>query len=398
MGLDVPASVLAMLHDLRAAGYAVADIPGTPRDLMRLLAAEGDGLPLADYLAHWPAVPEAAREAVTAAWGAPEERGGGFRFRAARFGNVTVALAPDRGRSADRRADYHDPALPPRHALVAFGLWLRHGLGCHALVHVGAHGTLEWLPGKTVALSEACFPEVVTGALPVIYPFIVSNPGEAAQAKRRIAAVTLGHLTPPLAAAGLSEAERSLERLVDEYAQADGLDRRRRDRLARLIVETAAESGLAGEAGVGADDDPERALRRIDAWLCDLKDFAVKDGLHVYGRGAGVDGAARAAGLRRGGAAGAARRARRGACAAGAGRARRRGAAPTCCRPGATSSPPIRAPCRRRPPGRSAAPPPTRCCAGSCRSMATGRARWCSTSGAAPACAPAARRSRKGWR
>jgi cobaltochelatase CobN len=289
VGLDVPASVLAMLADLRDAGYRVEEVPATARELMRLLERECDGLALADY--------RGAPEAVAAAWGGPEAdaAGGMFRFRAARFGNVVVALAPDRGRSADRRAEYHDPALPPRHALVAFGQWLREALGCHALVHVGAHGTLEWLPGKTVALSEACFPEVVAGALPVVYPFIVSNPGEAAQAKRRIAAVTLGHLTPPLAGAGLSEAERELERLVDEYAQADGLDRRRRDRLARLVVETARESGLAGEAGVGAADDPEAALVRIDAWLCDLKDFAIKDGLHVYGRAAAGDAPERVA-------------------------------------------------------------------------------------------------------
>ncbi|UVK36361.1 cobaltochelatase subunit CobN [Mesorhizobium sp. AR10] len=207
-----------------------------------------------------------------------------FPFRAATFGNVTVALAPDRGRSADRRADYHDPTLPPRHALIAFGLWLRKSLGIHALIHVGAHGTLEWLPGKTVALSENCFPEIVTGSLPVIYPFIVSNPGEAAQAKRRIAAVTLGHLPPPLTSAGLDENQHKLERLVDEYAQADGLDRRRRDRLAKLIVETAQKTGLASEAGVATADAPDEALRRIDAWLCDLKDFAIKDGLHIYGR------------------------------------------------------------------------------------------------------------------
>ena len=284
VGLDVPASVLAMLRDLRDAGYHVDDIPETPRDLMRLLARESPALPLSAYRPAFAALPEAARSAVTAAWGGTEEAG--FRFRFARFGNVTVALAPDRGRGADRRADYHDPALPPRHALIAFGVWLRETLGCHALVHVGAHGTLEWLPGKTVALTAACFPEIVAGALPVIYPFIVSNPGEAAQAKRRIAAVTLGHLTPPLVGAGLSVEQRELERLVDEYAQADGLDRRRRDRLARLIVETARASGLAGEAGVGAADDPEAALVSIDAWLCDLKDFAIKDGLHVYGRAA----------------------------------------------------------------------------------------------------------------
>lgn len=297
VGLDVPESVCAMLRDLRDGGYRVADIPATPRDLMRLLEHERAGLPLADYRVRAARLPAAAREAVAAAWGEPEAEApaGSFGFRFAQFGNVTVALAPDRGLGADRRADYHDPALPPRHRLVAFGLWMRETLGCDALVHVGAHGTLEWLPGKTVALTEACFPEVVAGALPVFYPFIVSNPGEAAQAKRRIAAVTIGHLTPPLVGAGLSDAERDLERLVDEYAQADGLDHRRRDRLARLITDSARASGLAVAAGVGAADDARTALVRIDAWLCDLKDFAIKDGLHVFGRAAPDDTAERRA-------------------------------------------------------------------------------------------------------
>ncbi|MGX9147454.1 cobaltochelatase subunit CobN [Mesorhizobium sp. 128a] len=352
VGLDVPSSVLAMLHDLKAQGYAVEGIPQTPRGLLDLLERSGDGLEVEKYRHFSKGLPVKAIAAVEAAWGKAEEislreappsvlpdispaRGeisgsanratpslaigeipeaelisplagemsgrteGGvkerqssastphFPFRAATFGNITVALVPDRGRSADRRADYHDPTLPPRHDLVAFGLWLRKSLGIHALIHVGAHGTLEWLPGKTVALSENCFPEIVTGPLPVIYPFIVSNPGEAAQAKRRIAAVTLGHLPPPLAGAGLDEEQHRLERLVDEYAQADGLDRRRRDRLAKLIVDTAQKTGLASEAGVARTDAPDEALRRIDAWLCDLKDFAIKDGLHIYGRAPG---------------------------------------------------------------------------------------------------------------
>src|SRR5206468_6679402 len=152
------------------------------------------------------------------------------------------------------------------------------------LVHMGAHGTLEWLPGEAVALTASCFPELMVGCLPVIYPFIVSNPGEAAQAKQRIAALTIGHLPPPLVQGELAGEARDLERLVDEYAQADGLDRRRRERLARLIVETAQRSGLAREAGVDANAAPDDALRRIDAWLCDLKDLAIKDGLHVFGR------------------------------------------------------------------------------------------------------------------
>src|SRR5262249_23060757 len=142
----------------------------------------------------------------------------------------------------------------------------------------------EWLPGKAVAPTASCFPEAVLGTLPVFYPFIVSNPGEAAQAKRRLSAVTIGHLPPPLAGADLAGDARRLEQLVDEYAQADGLDRRRRERLARLIVETARQTGLARDAGVGDEAAPDEALRRIDAWLCDLKDLAIKDGQHIYGR------------------------------------------------------------------------------------------------------------------
>ncbi|MBN9074551.1 MAG: cobaltochelatase subunit CobN [Rhizobiales bacterium] len=285
VGLDVSGSVLAIMQDMRESGYHVDGIPETSKALMDRLEAAAPALPAGRYAAAFRRLPDGARRRIEAAWGAAG-RAGPFAFRAAHFGNSTVARAPDRGRSEDRRADYHDPALPPRHELVAFGLWMREHLGCHAIVHVGAHGTLEWLPGKTVALSENCFPEIVTGALPVVYPFIVSNPGEAAQAKRRIAALTLSHLPPPLAAAGTDDAHTALERLVDEYAQADGLDRRRRDRLAKLIVETAERSGLAREAGVDAADDPDAALVRIDAWLCDLKDFAVKDGLHIYGRAA----------------------------------------------------------------------------------------------------------------
>jgi len=286
VGLDVPNSVLAMLEDLRNAGYAVDGIPRSPRELLDLLDRRDHGLPVSDYARHLAALPAATRNAVEAAWGAAEASANTFRFRAATFGNVTVALAPDRGRSADRRADYHDPTLPPHHALLAFGFWLRHELNAQAIVHVGAHGTLEWLPGKTVALTAQCFPEIVAGPLPVVYPFIVSNPGEAAQAKRRIAAITIGHLPPPLATSSGDPNREKLERLVDEYAQADGLDRRRRDRLAALIVETARETALAAEAGVATTDAPDEALRRIDAWLCDLKDFAVKDGLHIFGRAA----------------------------------------------------------------------------------------------------------------
>ncbi len=286
----MPQSVVALLADLAAAGYVVGDAPQTARPLLDALSRPlaDAALPLADYARLLAQLPAEIAARINAAWGEPaadsDFRDGAFRFRAQGFGNITVALPPDRGRANDRRANYHDPALPPRHALIAFGLWLQHAHRVDAIVHMGAHGTLEWLPGKAVALSASCFPQAVVGALPVFYPFIVSNPGEAAQAKRRIAGVTIGHLPPPLVEGELSGAARDLERLVDEYAQADGLDPRRRQRLAALIVETAQRNGLAGEAGIDRATGPDEALKRIDAWLCDLKDLSIKDGLHVYGR------------------------------------------------------------------------------------------------------------------
>ena len=351
VGLDAPASIVALLDDLAAAGYGVHNAPRTSRALLAGLdtgrparghppprregrtvedgwgrgatrdpdpsyatrrpptprplsrselppAAGGDpsslardcplSLSLADYARLLADLPAELATRIHDAWGDPagdpDVRDGVFRFRVSRYGNVVVALPPDRGRSADRRANYHDPALPPRHALVAFWFWLRHVFRADALVHMGAHGTLEWLPGKAVALSAACFPEAIVGALPVFYPFIVSNPGEAAQAKRRIAAVTIGHLPPPLVAANLSGDALRLERLVEEYAEAAGFDRRRRERLAAQIVEAAHETGLVHGGGIDANTDTAEVLRRIDAWLCDLKDLSIKDGLHVYGR------------------------------------------------------------------------------------------------------------------
>ena len=214
-------------------------------------------------------------------------------------------MQPDRGHAAARRADYHDTALPPRHGFIAFYIWLREVERIDALIHLGTHGTLEWLPGKAVALGAACSPEAVLGPMPVIYPFLVSDPGEAAQAKRRIGAVTVGHLTPPLVAAGSHGAAAELEALFDEYAQAQGVDGRRARLLGAAILDRAHASGFAEDCGIASDAEPETALQRLDAWLCDLKEARIGDGLHVFGgsdagaRGAAFEacGAAETAGL-----------------------------------------------------------------------------------------------------
>jgi cobaltochelatase CobN len=206
------------------------------------------------------------------------------RGEAIRRGHVTIAVQPDRGAGADRREGYHDPAAPPAAAYVAFYRWLIETLDIHAMIHLGTHGTLEWLPGKAAALSPACWPVALTRGLPVIYPFIVNNPGEAAPAKRRLGAVTIGHLTPPLQRAGLHGRAATLERLIDEFAAADGLDRRRAKALRREILAEATTSGLLAESGAKPEAEGEdAALARLDAYLCDVKDMQIRDGLHVFG-------------------------------------------------------------------------------------------------------------------
>ena len=286
VGLDALASCEAILQGLQAAGHAVE--PGS--GVGRALETQTLAWPLADYRAALAQLPEPLRDDLHAAWGTPEDdpacQNSAFQFRALRRGAALVALQPERGEVQARDAEYHDLARTPRHGYVAFYLWLRTQ-GLHALIHIGAHGTLEWLPGKAVALSGTCWPEALTGALPVLYPFIVNDPGEAAQAKRRIGALTLGHMPPPMAASAVPQGLTRLEQLLDEYSTADGLDPARRDRLIAAVRAEAQAAGVEEDLGLGPDASPAEAITRIDRFVCDIKESQYGDGLHIYGQAPG---------------------------------------------------------------------------------------------------------------
>ena len=281
VGLDAIASAEAILEDLRDAGHVVE----TGLDVEDLRAARVVW-PMAEYKAALNVLPATLRDDLSAAWGAPEDDAaateGGITLPVLMRGKVMVALQPERGSPALRDAEYHDLARVPRHGYVAFYLWMQ--TRADALIHIGAHGTLEWLPGKAVALSETCWPEALTGSMPVIYPFIVNDPGEAAQAKRRIGAVTLGHVPPPLKRAGAPERLARLEALLDEFSNADGLDPRRRDRLQGDIRAEAQSLGVEDDLGLNAAACATEAITRIDRFVCDVKDSQFGDGLHVWGR------------------------------------------------------------------------------------------------------------------
>ncbi|MEZ0170694.1 cobaltochelatase subunit CobN [Microvirga sp. TS319] len=289
VGLDTPASACAILDWLRDAGYD-AHRDFTAADLMpRLTDGEASfAVPLAAYRAWLGGVPEELRTAIDERWGVPENDpaldGEAFRFRAIRAGNVLVALQPDRGHGQDRKGFYHDPDCPPSHGYLAFYCGLRILEDIHALVHLGTHGTTEWLPGKAVALSSTCWPRLAIGPLPVIYPFIVDDPGEAAPAKRRIGAVTIGHLTPQTTDSGLQGEAAALRELVEEFSSAQVLHPGRADLVAREILERAKAGGLAAICGVDDAMPMDEALTRLDAHLCDLGEVTIRDGLHVFGQ------------------------------------------------------------------------------------------------------------------
>ncbi|MGC4250150.1 MAG: cobaltochelatase subunit CobN [Sphingobium sp.] len=298
VGLDTPASAAAILAALREAGYDTGAAPEDGATLMRLMTGgvtndlaslERPGeiaLPLVDYRAAFAAIPEAARQTMLERWGPPENdpfvREDAFRLAIHRFGHVALAVQPARGYNIDPKTSYHDPALPPPHAYLAFHIWLERTFGAQALVHVGKHGNLEWLPGKAVSLSADCFPEICAGPLPQLYPFIVNDPGEGTQAKRRIGAVIVDHLTPPLTRAESYGPLKQLEALVDEYYLAAGMDPRRLERLRREIIDLARAQGLDKDAGATGDGDD--ALSAIDNYLCELKELQIRDGLHIFTR------------------------------------------------------------------------------------------------------------------
>jgi cobaltochelatase CobN len=383
VGLDTPQSCGEILRAMAAAGYTVADIPADGDALMQALTTgrtnDPDGqslrrvyqtLSLTDYRAWYDQLPETVCTAVEQRWGTPEaelahywadhpalttahpqtsnrpklddseHQAPGFPIAGLQLGRLFVGIQPSRGYDRDPSLNYHAPDLEPTHAYLAFYLWLRQGFQAQAIVHGGKHGNLEWLPGKGIGLSATCYPELALGPLPHFYPFIVNDPGEGAQAKRRAQAVILDHLTPPLTRAELYGPLQQLEGLVDEYYEAQSLDPTRlpviRDRLVALLEDThlledlalgrgeldVAGNGLQGanpcaptegrqgseplyprERGRGEGPQRDRSdsfpspverpdkeldlptlLPQLDGYLCDLKEAQIRDGLHIFGQ------------------------------------------------------------------------------------------------------------------
>ncbi|WP_217181492.1 cobaltochelatase subunit CobN [Streptomyces sp. AC495_CC817] len=323
VGLDTPASAVALLRRLREEGYDFgtdAEVPGLASgdgdELIRALIEAGGHdqdwlteeqlarnpvrIPAADYRRWYAELPEELRTAVEEHWGpAPGEMfvdrsanpEGDIVLAALRFGNLLILIQPPRGFGENPIAIYHDPDLPPSHHYLAAYRWIAAraddgGFGADAMIHLGKHGNLEWLPGKNAGLSAACGPDAALGDLPLVYPFLVNDPGEGTQAKRRVHATLVDHLVPPMARADSYGDIARLEQLLDEYAQISSMDPAKLPAIRAQIWTLIQAAKLDHDLGLNdrpEDDGFDDFLLHVDGWLCEVKDAQIRDGLHVLG-------------------------------------------------------------------------------------------------------------------
>ncbi|QFR01826.1 cobaltochelatase subunit CobN [Streptomyces phaeolivaceus] len=322
VGLDTPASAVALLRRLREEGYDFGDtdVPGLASgdgdELIRALIEAGGHdqdwlteeqlarnpvrIPAADYRRWFATLPEQLRTAVEEHWGpAPGEMfvdrsanpEGDIVLAALRFGNLLILIQPPRGFGENPIAIYHDPDLPPSHHYLAAYRWIAArtddgGFGADAMIHLGKHGNLEWLPGKNAGLSAACGPDAALGDLPLVYPFLVNDPGEGTQAKRRVHATLVDHLVPPMARADSYGDIARLEQLLDEYAQISSMDPAKLPAIRAQIWTLIQAAKLDHDLGLNdrpEDDGFDDFLLHVDGWLCEVKDAQIRDGLHVLG-------------------------------------------------------------------------------------------------------------------
>ncbi|MCG0288719.1 cobaltochelatase subunit CobN [Streptomyces sp. PSAA01] len=326
VGLDTPASAVALLRRLRADGYDLGPEDG-PDALPGLVSGDGDDLiralieagghdqewlteeqlarnpvrvPAADYRRWYATLPQALRDAVEEHWGPPpgqmfvdtsRDPEGEIVLAALRRGNLLVVIQPPRGFGENPIAIYHDPDLPPSHHYLAAYRWMATpradgGFGADAMVHLGKHGNLEWLPGKNAGLSAACGPDAALGDLPLVYPFLVNDPGEGTQAKRRVHATLVDHLVPPMARADSYGDIARLEQLLDEYAAISAMDPAKLPAIRAQIWTLIQAARLDHDLGLEDrpdDDGFDDFLLHVDGWLCEVKDAQIRDGLHVLG-------------------------------------------------------------------------------------------------------------------
>ena len=326
VGLDTPASAIDLLTAMREHGYDLGPetggdaLPGLAEKdgdalIHALIAAGGqdpdwltaeqlEGNPIrisaARYREWFATLPEDFRDGVEEHWGAApgelyvdraSDPDGEIVIAAIRAGNVVLMVQPPRGFGENPVAIYHDPDLPPSHHYLAAYRWIAAatelgGFAADAIVHLGKHGNLEWLPGKTLGMSASCGTDAALGDLPMIYPFLVNDPGEGTQAKRRAHATLVDHLIPPMARAESYGDISRLEQLLDEHSNISALDPAKLPAIRQQIWTLMRAAKMDHDLGLAErpeEDVFDDMLMHVDGWLCEIKDVQIRDGLHVLG-------------------------------------------------------------------------------------------------------------------
>ncbi len=307
VGLDTPVSTINILEAMENVGYTVG---GYPKDGDRLMEMLGETLdyhspigfgsrvdtalafPTQSYLSSFEDFPAELQAQLEEDHGrAPGQayvKDAKLYLQALRFGNVLVCIQPPRGFGDNPIAIYHSPELSPTHHYLSFYRYLDEIEQVDAIVHVGKHGTLEWLPGKSVGLSKGCYPDLALGSVPVFYPFVINDPGEGTQAKRRVHATLIGHMIPPMTRAETYGNLSRLEALLDEHQRLTSLDPSKLARIREQIYEVLVRSEIDEELGLkGAPDFEDSGfddfLVHVDGYLCEIKDALIRGGLHIFG-------------------------------------------------------------------------------------------------------------------
>ncbi|MFI5627232.1 cobaltochelatase subunit CobN [Nocardioides sp. NPDC051685] len=323
VGLDTPVSAIRMLRRLREEGYDLGQDNEVVRILDSVAAEEGDTaagdalihaliaaggqdeewltnaqltdahvrISKADYDAWTADLPADLREQMVETWGPTPGNlfvndSGELVLATLQAGNIVILIQPPRGFGENPVAIYHDPDLPPSHHYLGAYRWLEHGFRADAVVHLGKHGSMEWLPGKNAALSASCGPDAAIGNMPLIYPFLINDPGEGAQAKRRAHATIVDHLVPPMARAESYGDIARLESLMEEYDRISSMDPAKLPAIRGEIWQLMKAAELHRDLGMEErpeDDDFDDFMLHIDGWLCEIKDAQIRDGLHVLG-------------------------------------------------------------------------------------------------------------------
>ncbi|HAC65438.1 MAG TPA: cobaltochelatase subunit CobN [Cyanothece sp. UBA12306] len=300
VGLDTPASCLEILHALKSSGYNITDIPETGDELIQRLTTGitndpesqelspiYQSLSYSQYEQYFQTLPLPVQSQISERWGHLFSANctQSFPISGIQLGNIFIGIQPSRGYDLDPSLNYHAPDLEPTPHYLAYYYWLKHHFNASAIIHLGKHGNLEWLPGKSLALSSNCYPEIALETIPNFYPFIVNDPGEGSQAKRRSHAVILDHLTPPLTRAELYGDLEKLEGLIDEYYEAQTLDPSRLKLISDRITQLVNQTQLNQDLGIELNSDSlAQFLTVADGYLCELKEAQIRDGLHIFGK------------------------------------------------------------------------------------------------------------------